>query len=464
MDDGGKHFEKAVKCPDWLKPSQLVSQCDGNETYNGQFDDLSDILGIDPPSTLPPITADIIDGSESSPYTLEQFTTIYMGLVNTEIAYQNPKNCNLYMLIQALNYFRNSEIGEGHVEQALTWLKAYGKMSETATLGTQHQIDSVINQRAKHPGHIFKYIKQDNEEYYNTQVQPIIDAVSKRLQEEQCKEMAAMFLDPEVPECESSVHARVEANNSVLFGAVNTCLKHLNIGEDITLATMFENLNAFESKGISADVIADVCDDIFESGILTPDAKKTFYKEMRKASKSAKDCAELLKTIETVIPEQFDENIRPLLEETKKEAPALTFKNSDYTVEDYKENCAQYQWKAKHIQQLSLCVAINVSGGYILKLRDETTGFHYKHAESTYMKSLFDNSIGFKLTEKDKARLIADKKKMRDYGELNVWSIIKSASAQAKFSKVSSSILDEIIPPKPTSKVLDMDEWWQGMQ
>jgi hypothetical protein len=48
-------------------------------------------------------------------------------------------------------------------------------MSEVASTNLQHQVDSVINQRGKHPGNI----KQDNEECYNTEVKPIIKANEK---------------------------------------------------------------------------------------------------------------------------------------------------------------------------------------------------------------------------------------------------------------------------------------------
>jgi hypothetical protein len=52
VDNEGKHPEKAVKCPAWLK--QLVFQIDGNETFTSCFDDLADILGIEPPAAIPP--------------------------------------------------------------------------------------------------------------------------------------------------------------------------------------------------------------------------------------------------------------------------------------------------------------------------------------------------------------------------------------------------------------------------
>jgi hypothetical protein len=54
-----------------------LSRVDGNETYDGRFDDLANILGINPPIALAAIVTDAIDGTESSPYTVEQFTTIY---------------------------------------------------------------------------------------------------------------------------------------------------------------------------------------------------------------------------------------------------------------------------------------------------------------------------------------------------------------------------------------------------
>jgi hypothetical protein len=96
-------------------------------------------------------------------------------------------------------------------------------------------------------------------------------------------------------------------------------------------------------------------------------------------------------------------------------------------------------------------------------MRDEATGYHYKHAESSFMKSLFDYNIKYKLTQEEMKLRAAQKKAQVDRIEKNTFELIKSAAAQAKFSKVSSDVFRAIIPPKAAEKTLDINEWFRVM-
>jgi hypothetical protein len=159
-----KHMEKMVKCPEWLIPSWFIAQIDGNEEYTAKFDDLANILGIHEVIEVTGQTYGAVSEEDRSPYTLDEFIKIYQGLANTEIHYGLGAYYNLYLLIPALNSFRNQYIQQQEIEDALEWLNENGKMSDNAKMYLDRQIRSLINTKSQHAGTILKYIRSDNPE------------------------------------------------------------------------------------------------------------------------------------------------------------------------------------------------------------------------------------------------------------------------------------------------------------
>jgi hypothetical protein len=174
-----KHIEKHVQCPDWLVPAWFIAQIDGNEEYTATFDDLANILGTHEVSEVTGQPYGTVSVDDHSPYTLDEFIRIYQRLCNTEIHYGLGAYYNLYLLIPALNTFRNEYIQQSEVEDALEWLSEHGRLSDNARMYLNRQIRSLINTKAPHAGTMLKYIRNDNTEYYTSTVEPILERVKR---------------------------------------------------------------------------------------------------------------------------------------------------------------------------------------------------------------------------------------------------------------------------------------------
>ena len=68
--------------------------------------------------------------------------------------------------------------------------------------------------------------------------------------------------------------------------------------------------------------------------------------------------------------------------------------------------------------------------------------------------------MSYRLTPEEIAERKAQKKSTAEWQNEMVLNIIRSSYCVSKMSKVSDSILNDIIPPKATETILDIDEWF----
>jgi hypothetical protein len=224
--------------------------------------------------------------------------------------------------------------------------------------------------------------------------------------------------------------------------------------DEITLMPLFTTLNSCREY-IGDDEVENAYDTIFNTAKLTQNATRNWdiAKARYDGQTSPTGYGLLIKYVKTFASEYYNEHIK-----TKR-----SFNGSTYTFEDYREKCSTYYSKQLHVYYLAQCLAINVSGGYILKKRDEATIYRYEGIGSDKLKSFFDFSVSIKLTEEEKQAQKANKHGSKDWMEISIHSLIRASYCQSKLTRVEASILDAVIPPRPTEKRLDMNIWLAKM-
>jgi hypothetical protein len=183
--------EKRTECPETFLPEWFIAQVNGKEEHGARFQDLADILGTH--AVAERHYTNNCTGGDSK-FTFDVFTVIYQGLTEGEVAFQDKSCLTISQLIPALNYFRNDDIGESDVINALHWLEINGHLSDVVQKQLKRQIDCWIDTTAEHPGKLWQFMKKDNLDYYTEKVKPILERVASEKQAEQDQELANIYI------------------------------------------------------------------------------------------------------------------------------------------------------------------------------------------------------------------------------------------------------------------------------
>jgi hypothetical protein len=119
--------EKRTECPETFLPEWFFAQVNGKEEHRARFQDLADIIGTH--AVVERHYSNNYTGGDSK-FTFDEFTVIYQGLNEVVVAFQDKSFLVISQLIPALNYFRNDDIDESDVINALHRLNDNGSFSD----------------------------------------------------------------------------------------------------------------------------------------------------------------------------------------------------------------------------------------------------------------------------------------------------------------------------------------------
>lgn len=260
--------------------------------------------------------------------------------------------------------------------------------------------------------------------------------------------------------------------NDELFDVVINGFEGLEIHKDaakiedeITLFTLFQAINSLsdDKKERMYRQVKDKC-------ILTTSAKQNWNKEIVRYEDKRTNPYVLIKILKIHNNDYYKANIEPLMNKSK-----LNFKNSNYTVENFKHDFITMKTINELIDKLRLCLAINTRGGYIIKTRSEDD---YKTIQFQDIKrsELADNigslTFTFQTSESDKQRMKEQHKKIKDTDTIKIEHIFTNNLYLRSFDlydgidlmTTNENILQLYNPPAGTYDEQLINDWLAFMK
>lgn len=233
----------------------------------------------------------------------------------------------------------------------------------------------------------------------------------------------------------------------------------------ITLSALFQAINALtEDKAeLMYRQVKDKCE-------LTPSAKQNWNNERARNESEHSNPSILIEMLKQHNNDYYKENIEPLMNKSK-----LNFKNSDYTVENFKHDFIAIKTLSELIDKLRLCVAINTRGGYIVKFRSEEDHktIQFQDMKNTELKDLIGHlNFTYKATEADKQRMREQHKKIKDNETIKIESIFTNNLYLRSFDlydgielmTTDENILQLYNPPAGTYDEQLINDWLEFMK